>query len=50
MSGRNGDKARFYRLRKKKLLRRELQVKSASSHEAGSFPGNSSEKKKSSIA
>jgi hypothetical protein len=44
MSARNGDKARFYRHRKKKHLRRELYLKWSSSQKAGSFPGASSEK------
>jgi hypothetical protein len=44
MSERNGDKARYYRLRKKKFLRRELQIKSASSHKAGSSPAGSHRK------
>jgi hypothetical protein len=47
MSARNGDKARFYRHRKKKHLRRELHLKWASSQKAGSFPGASSQKNES---
>src|SRR6185312_14554561 len=43
MSARNGDKARFYRLRKKKFLRRELQIKTASSHKPGTSPAGSHE-------
>ena len=42
-SERNGDKARYYRLRKNKFLRRELQIKSASSHKPGSSPAGSHE-------
>lgn len=44
MSALNGDKARFHRQRKKKLLRRQLHQKLSSSQKAGSFPGGASEK------
>jgi len=45
MSERNGDKARFYKSRKKRLLRRKLLLSSASSQKAGSLSGDSHEKK-----
>jgi hypothetical protein len=50
MSAKNGDKARYYRLRKKKLLCRELQVKLASRHKGGSPLDGSSEKREPSTA
>ena len=47
MSARNGDKARFYKHRKKKHLRRELHLKWSSSQQAGSFPSASRQKNES---
>lgn len=50
MSARNGDKARFHRLRKKKLLRRELQLKSTFAQNSVAFSSGSQARKDRSTA